>query len=152
MISLENKFSRRGLLNHAKKATVAGAVAFQAPYVFAKAKYTVRVMGTHVTLQETLRQQAMKDLGIHVEFEPSGSASVLQKASTSPESFDIYEQWSDSINVLWQAKSIQAIETERIRYWDEINALSKTGQLTEDSKIGQGDAPNKILFVQKMDD
>jgi putative spermidine/putrescine transport system substrate-binding protein len=37
------------------------------------------VLGTHVTLQEELRQKAMEDLGI--EFEAKGSTSVLQKAS-----------------------------------------------------------------------
>ena len=44
-------------------------------------------MGTHVTLQEPLRQQAMVDLGIDISFEPGGSAAVLQKASVNPRSF-----------------------------------------------------------------
>jgi len=73
---------------------------------------------------------------------------VLQKATSDPSSFDLYEQWSDSINVLWRSDAIQPIETERLTYWDEINNLTKTGQIVEGAKIGAGDAPHKILFVQ----
>jgi len=133
------------------KKTAAGIATLSmgsAPYVFAKKTPTLRVLGTHVTLQEPLRQQAMKDLGINIEFEPGGSAAVLQKASTQPESFDLYEQWSNSINVLWHSGSIQAIDTKRIKYWDEINNLSKTGKLTPTANMGAGDAPHRILNIQ----
>ncbi len=125
---------------------LAGGV--KAPYVFARQKTKIRVLGTHVTLQEELRKRAMSDLGIELEFEPKGSAAVLQKASVSPQSFDLYEQWSNSINVLWRSGSIQAIEKKRIHNWSEINSLCKTGRLTPDAKVGKGDAPFKILNVQ----
>ncbi|WP_284451139.1 ABC transporter substrate-binding protein [Methylophaga thalassica] len=120
----------------------------KAPFVFARTKPTLRVMGTHVTLQEQIRQKAMADLGINIVFEPGGEAELIQKASTQPGSFDIYEQWTDSIRQLWQASAIQPIDTERLTYWDEINALSKTGKITPEAKIGLGDAPHKILNVQ----
>ena len=106
------------------------------------------MLGTHVTLQEELRKQAEADLGIKVEFTPGGSAQVLHQASTRPESFDLYEQWSNSIRVLWSARAIQSIEVDRIQNWTEINPLTKTGKLTETAKLGAGDAPNKLLFVQ----
>lgn len=134
-----------------KKILTSGVIATgltKAPYVFAKNKTTIRVLGTHATLQEPLRQQAMKDLGIEIIFEPKGDAAVLQKASMSPHSFDLYEQWSNSIHILWQAGAIQSIDVSRLRYWDQINNLSKTGKLTPNAKIGQGDAPYKILHVQ----
>nr|WP_232848539.1 extracellular solute-binding protein [Bowmanella yangjiangensis] len=125
-----------------------GAAVTKAPFVFAKKNITLRVMGTHVTLQEELRQRAMKELGFNITYEPNGSAAVLQKAASNPGSFDLYEQWSDSINVLWHARAIQPIEIERLNYWSEINALTKTGKLTSQAREGAGDAPNKILFVQ----
>ncbi|MCP4914715.1 MAG: extracellular solute-binding protein [Oligoflexia bacterium] len=106
-------------------------------------------MGTHVTLQEELRKQAMKDLGINIVFEPKGSAAVLQKASSNPKSFDLYEQWSDSINILWSAKAIQPLDTSRLKYWKEINGISKKGRIVDSVDTGRGDCPNKILFVQK---
>ena len=116
--------------------------------IHTKRDWVVRVMGTHVTLQEELRQRAEKDLGIRLVFNPGGSAEVLHNASTRPESFDLYEQWSNSIRVLWQAKAIQPIEIHRIRLWEEINALTKTGSLVPGVPKGDGDAPNQILYVQ----
>ena len=120
-----------------------------APFVHAKTRPTLRVLGTHVTLQEPLRQRAMEELDIDIVFEPGGSAEVLQKATSDPASFDLYEQWSDSMNVLWRTGAIQPIETERLTYWNEINNLTKTGQITEGAKIGAGDAPHKLLFTQE---
>lgn len=124
------------------------AAAIKAPYIIAGDKPTLKILGTHVTLQEALREQAMKDLGINLVYEPKGSAAVLQKASVNPSSFDLYEQWSNSINVLWMSGSIQAIEKKRIHNWNEINPLTKTGRLSEKAKYGAGDAPYKILHVQ----
>ena len=136
---------RRTLL---KGGLALGLTAGVTPFAIGKAKPTLRVMGTHVTLQETIRQRAMEDLGINIAFEPGGSAAVLQKASMIPTSFDLYEQWSNSINVLWRARAIQPIEKKRIQYWEEINDLSKTGKLTKNARMGAGDAPHKILNVQ----
>lgn len=144
--------AKRKTLSTLVKAGAAACVAGKAPYVFARNKTKLRVLGTHVTLQEEIRQKAMEDLGIDLQFEPKGSAAVLQKASVSPESFDLYEQWSNSINVLWSSGSIQAIDTKRITHWNEINNLSKTGRLTKGASIGAGDAPHKILHVQEDDE
>ena len=137
--------SRRSFL---EKTAVAGAGCTSlAPLVFIKRKHTLRVLGTHVTLQEELRKRAEKDLGCKIQFEPGGSAAVLHKASTRPESFDLYEQWSNSLKVLWQANAIQPIEVDRISNWSEINDLTKTGKISPEAKIGLGDAPYKLLNV-----
>ena len=134
--------------NFIKGTLALGVTAGVTPFAIGKPKPTLKVMGTHVTLQEAIRQQAMEDLGINIQFEPGGSATVLQKASMNPTSFDLYEQWSNSIGVLWRAGAIQPIEKKRIRYWEEINNLSKTGKLTANARMGAGDAPHKILNVQ----
>ena len=140
--------NRRTFLKGSAAALTGAICATKAPYVFAKKTVTLRVMGTHVTLQEPLRRRAMQELGIDIRFEPMGSAAVLQKASADPASFDLYEQWSDSINVLWYAGAIQALDVDRLTYWPEINDLTKTGKISPDAQTGAGDAPNKILFVQ----
>ncbi|MBF0625303.1 MAG: extracellular solute-binding protein [Magnetococcales bacterium] len=141
--------SRRQLLRQAA-ATAAGATAaLAAPWVWSREPVTLRVLGTHVTLRETIRQRAEKELGFRIVMEPGGDARVLQKASTRPQSFDIYEAWSDSINVLWRSNAIQPIPVERIRHWGEINSLTKAGRLTPDARIGLGDAPFKLLHVQE---
>jgi len=140
--------TRRKFLGCGAASIASAAWLTSAPAVHAAKKPTLRVLGTGVTLQEDIRRQAEKDLGFRISFEPKGSASVLQKASTRPESFDVYEQWSNSINVLWQANAIQPIDKRRIARWDEINSLTKTGRLDPEMNIGAGDAPHKILHVQ----
>lgn len=151
MTSKSKNLTRRQFLK-TSSAVVAGAtIAAKAPFVHAKTRPTLRVLGTHVTLQEEIRIRAQKELDIDIIFEPGGSAEVLQKASSNPESFDLYEQWSDSMNVLWRSEAIQPIETERLTYWNEINNLTKTGQITEGARMGAGDAPHKLLFVQSND-
>lgn len=146
---MEHSQKRRDFLKTLGVSAAASTLAFKAPYVFAKNKVTLRVMGTYVTLQEELRQRAMRELGINIEFSPMGSAAVLQKAAADPSSFDLYEQWSDSINILWQADAIQPIEVDRLVYWDEINPLSKTGKIVPGAKLGSGDSPNKLLYAQQ---
>ncbi len=147
-MSLVNK-PKRSTLKLLTKAAASSLLITKAPYVFSRTTTTVRVLGTHVTLQEVLRKQAMEDLGINLVFEPKGSASVLQKASMSPNAFDLYEQWSNSIRVLWASGSIQPIDKKRILHFDETNDLCKTGTVHPSSNIGAGDAPFKILHVQK---
>ncbi|CAK8716908.1 MAG: putative spermidine/putrescine transport system substrate-binding protein [Candidatus Electronema aureum] len=141
--------NRRTFLQQSGKLGAAALAATAFPrLVKAKSKPTIKVVGTHVTLLEPIRQQAEHDLGINIEFYPGGDAEVLLKAATDPTSFDLYEQWSNSIKVLWQAKTIQSIDTSRLTYWHEINSLSKTGRISDKAKLGLGDAPCNLLFIQ----
>jgi len=148
MCKKSNGYTRREFIKKTGITATGLALIVNAPFVYTKKRTTLKVLGTHVTLQEPLRIRAQEELDIDIVFEPGGSAEVLQKASSNPESFDLYEQWSDSMNVLWRSEAIQPIETERLTYWNEINNLTRTGYLTENSKIGAGDAPHKLLFVQ----
>ncbi len=143
--------SRREFLKKSAGLSAAAATTLTFPAILhAKNKYpTIKVLGTHVTLQEEIRLKAQKDLGINIEFFPGGSAEVMLKASLNPSSFDIYEQWSNSIRPLWEADAIQAIDIKKLTYWDEMSTLSKTGKISPDAKVGAGDAPNKILFIQE---
>ena len=76
---MEHSQKRRDFLKTLGVGAAASTLAFKAPYVFAKNKVTLRVMGTHVTLQEELKQRAMRELGINIEFLPMGSAAVCKK-------------------------------------------------------------------------
>lgn len=148
MASALSRLSRRKFLKNSCTVAAAAQIGVQAPYVHAQKRPVLRVLGTHVTLQEEIRLRAQKELNIDIVFEAGGTSEVLQKASSSPESFDLYEQWSDSMTVLWRSEAIQPIDTEQLSYWNEINNLTKTGYITQGAKIGAGDAPHKLLFVQ----
>ncbi|MCG6155894.1 ABC transporter substrate-binding protein [Rubinisphaera margarita] len=142
--------SRREFLRGSSAAVASWLISPPAVHA-SKNDFVLRVLGTDVTLREDIRRQAEKDLGFRIRFEPGGSATVLQKASMRPETFDVYEQWSNSINILWQANAIQPISKDRIARWNEINSLTKSGKLTPDMPIGAGDAPHKLLHVQADD-
>lgn len=141
---------RRQLLRAAAAVGAAAALpaAVRGPFLQVRRRPRLRVLGTHVTLREEIRQQAERDLGIDIEFHPGGDAQILQQASTRPHSFDIFEQWSNTIRVLWQANAIQAIDSARIEAWDEVNDLTKKGRIHADAAIGRGDAPHRLLHVQ----
>ncbi|MDX8408933.1 MAG: extracellular solute-binding protein [Mariprofundales bacterium] len=139
---------RRTFIKTAAASAAVAATQIYAPYIMAKPRPKLRVLGTHVTLQEKIRQQAEHDLGIDIEFYPAGSADVLYQATTRPESFDIYEQWSNSLKVLWQADTIQPIDKREIKHWDEINDLTKKGSVVPGARKGVGDAPYKLLYAQ----
>ncbi len=129
-------------------ATAAAGAGFPAIIKARNSGPVLRVLGTHATLQEPIRRQAEQDLGFRIEFIPGGSSEVLLRAATDAGNFDVYEQWSDSMRLLWQAGTLQPIDVGRLAYWDEINRLSKTGRITPAAPVGAGDAPNTILYVQ----
>ncbi|AFL73833.1 ABC transporter substrate-binding protein [Thiocystis violascens] len=140
---------RRRRLCAALGAFACGAGALPAaPAVHTRGRVKLRVLGTHVTLREQIRQRAEQDLGIELIFMPGGNAEVLYQGGARPDSFDLYEQWSNSIRILWSARSIQPIDTRRIALWSEVNDLTKTGRLTPEAPLGQGDAPYRLINVQ----
>lgn len=118
------------------------------PSIHVRRRPRLRILGTPVTLQEPLRRRAEADLGIDVFFEAGGSAAVLQKASTHPASFDVYEQWSGSIELLWPSRAVQPIDRGRIEHWDEVDDLCKTGLIAPGADVAAGDAPLRLLNVQ----
>ncbi|MBF0172121.1 MAG: extracellular solute-binding protein [Magnetococcales bacterium] len=144
----EQRCSRRNFLKTSGALLAGGATMFHAPFIHTASQQPLRVMGTEATVREAIRKKAQEDLGFPIVFEQGGSAWVQQRASARPHAFDIYEQWSNSMNILWRANAIQPIEIKRLKYWNEVNNLTKTGRLTPDARIGLGDAPHKLLYVQ----
>ena len=140
--------SRRDLLRASAAAVALAPLPARGPVLRVPRRRRLRVLGTHVTLREEIRQQAQRDLGLDIEFHAGGDAEVLQRASTRPQSFDVFEQWSNTIRVLWQAEAIQGIDVDRIEAWQEVNDLTKVGRIHGGATFGRGDAPNLMLHVQ----
>ena len=110
---------------------------------------TLRILGTRVTLLDAVQELARQDLDFDIEFDVRGSLAVQQKGILQPNDYDISDQWFHSIDLLWTAGSIQPIQTEQIALWDEIGGLTKTGRLTSGSKLGAGNRPMDVQFVQE---
>ncbi|MFE8644419.1 PotD/PotF family extracellular solute-binding protein [Sphingomonas sp. NCPPB 2930] len=108
----------------------------------------LRVLGTSVTLTETVRKRAMEDLGLRIHFEVLDGFDAQRQAVIDQSSFDVYDQWFHSIDCLWPAGALQPIALDRLAHWAGVNALPRTGRLAPDSRYGQGCNPVTRLYVQ----
>ena len=119
-----------------------------APAMHAAGKPRLRVLGTSVTLVEPIRAAAAQELGIELLFDIKDGVAAQQQAVMHPGDFDVYDQWFNSLDLVWSSRSVQPIEVARIKLWGEVNDLAKTGRLQADARLGKGDAPFRKLYVQ----
>lgn len=114
------------------------------------AQQKLRILGTSVTLFDEMRECAMNDLGFDIEYEILEGVQCQQKGVMSPGEFDIYDQWFNSVDLLWTAGAIQPIDTSRIDLWEQVGDLTKTGRLNKSDKLGQGARPVDVQFIQDV--
>lgn len=117
------------------------------PPVRTAGRPVLRVLGTGVTLIEPIRRRAEEDLGIRLEFEILDGVAAQAKAVMQPASYDVYDQWFHSVELLWLSGAIQPIDVDRIALWNEVNSLTKDGRLTPEALFGHGDNPVDRLYV-----
>lgn len=108
----------------------------------------LRVLGTEITLLEEIRQRAEADLGIDLEFQNLDFLGAQRRAATEPGSYDVYDQCFHNLDIVWYWRAIQPIDTARIRHWDAVTDLTKTGRISQSARMGRGDAPVSRLYVQ----
>lgn len=107
----------------------------------------LRVIGTSATLTEGLVRAARASLPFPITFEILDGPSCMRRGVMRPDSYDVYDQWFHSLDVLWTAGAIQPIDTARIRRWPQVRIAGQmpgTGPGTT-----QGTAPSEQLFVQR---
>jgi putative spermidine/putrescine transport system substrate-binding protein len=105
----------------------------------------LRVIGTSVTLHESVQNLATRDLGFEISFEVLDGLACQQRGVMQPESFDVYDQWFHSVDLLWTAGSIQSIDTTKITQWSILSALTKRSDFKSQVK---GSHPADVIFVQ----
>lgn len=108
----------------------------------------LRVLGTSVTQVPAVREAAEADLGIALEFITLDGAAAQRRGALEPLSFDVYDQWFHDLEMVWPTGSLQPIEISRLRQWDEINELPKTGRLGPEVHRAAGGNPSQHLYVQ----
>ncbi len=118
------------------------------PAVLTAGKPRLRVLGTEITALDEIQRKAEEDLGIEVEFEKLDFLSTQRKAATEPGAFDVYDQCFHNLDIVWFWRAIQPIDLGRIRLWDEVSDLTKTGRIGPNASFGHGDAPATKLYVQ----
>jgi putative spermidine/putrescine transport system substrate-binding protein len=112
-------------------------------------KLKLRVLGTSTTLHSAVRKRAEEDLGIEIKFIVADGGSVQRRAVMEPESFDVYDQWFESVELVWPANALRPIDTAKLSYWDDVNELAKTGRFGSESSTSEGCSPQRHLYVTK---
>ena len=119
-----------------------------APALHLQGRPILRVLGTEITLLESVRLRAEADLGVTLVFENLDFISAQRKAAIQPETYDVYDQCFHNLDIVWFWRAIQGIDIARIARWDEVSDLTKTGRIHSGAAIGRGDAPVAKLFAQ----
>ncbi len=142
------RYSRRALLKGGAAALAASAL--PAPMIWAQEikDITLRQFGTGVSNLNDVAVKVKEDLGFTLEMTALDSDAVTQRAATQPDSFDIadIEYWI--CKKVWPTGNLQAMDTSKIKNYDKIVGIFKSGKLTPESVIAQGTAPHSVGFVE----
>jgi putative spermidine/putrescine transport system substrate-binding protein len=103
------------------------------------------VIGTSATLTEDLQRAAANSLPFPISFEVLDGQACLRRGVLNPESYDVYDQWFYSVDLLWTAGSIQAIDTQRIERWSQVRVAGQSAGSSPG--LGSRSAPAEHLFV-----
>jgi putative spermidine/putrescine transport system substrate-binding protein len=121
------------------------------PTVWAQNPVTLRQFGTGVSNLNAIAEKCKADLGITLEMTATDSDAAAQRAVTQPDSYDIadIEYWI--LKKVFPAGVIQPMDVSKLKFYDAIVPLFKTGKLTPDSVIAQGTAPHTVGYVDGKD-
>ncbi len=142
------RLSRREFVGTSAKAAAAGAAITAFPAIV-RADDPIRSIGLGVSIINEIQGQASQDLGFQVKGQALGYGAMFGKMLNQNDQYEIAEGYYNDMDVLWPAGVWQPIDTHRIKDWDKVTNLSKTGRLTPESKEGQGDAPFRHLWVDE---
>lgn len=141
------KISRRTFVG-TSAAVLAGTTVTGFPNLAFGAE-TLRTVGLGVSVINEIQGRASKDLGARVRGEALGSGAMFDKILNQNDQYEIAEGYYEDLDVLIPAKVWQPIDTTRIKDWEKVTDLTKTGRLTPESNLGQGDAPFRHLWLDK---
>ncbi len=141
------KISRRTFVG-TSAAVLAGTTVTGFPNLAFGAE-TLRTVGLGVSVINEIQGRASKDLGARVRGEALGSGAMFDKILNQNDQYEIAEGYYKDLDVLIPAKVWQPIDTTRIKDWEKVTDLTKTGRLTPESNLGQGDAPFRHLWLDK---
>jgi len=142
--------SRRAFV--AGSATVAAAGVIGGFPNIVQAADPIRSVGLGVSVINEIQSQASKDLGFGIRGQALGYGGMFGKMLNQNDQYEIAEGYYNDMDVMGPSKVWQPIDTKRIKDWDKVTDLCKTGKLSPESKVGQGDAPVHHLWIDENGD
>ena len=143
--SSRSGMSRRQFVGTAS-AVAAGSMVGGFPNVSLGAD-PIRTIGLGVSIINEIQGQASKDLGFPIRGQALGYGAMFSKMLNQNDQYEVAEGYFNDMDVFIPAKVWQPIDTQRIKEWDKVTDLCKTGKLTPESSAGQGDAPFRHLWL-----
>src|SRR5882762_11754816 len=149
--SKSKSINRRSLLKGA--ASVAGLAAGSGaitgfPYVHSAEPRVLRYLGTAVNEGDDISKKCLEDTGIKIEYITATTEDVTKRVITQPNSFDVLDTEYFSLKKLVPSGNIFALDSKKIKQFDNITPVFTKGQLPNGKKIGsQGTAPWKVLYL-----
>jgi putative spermidine/putrescine transport system substrate-binding protein len=146
---LQARFSRRSVMKTTAAGAVAAATSGASFMRIAEAADGLRSIGLGVSEINEIQDKATKDLGFPVSGQAMGYGDMFSKMLNQNDQYEIAEGYYNDMDVMLPAKVWQPIDTKKIKDWDKVTNLTKTGRLTPESSVGQGDAPYLFLWVDE---
>ena len=128
--------SRRSLLKTTAAGVAAGALA-STNFRIAEAADGLRSIGLGVSEINEIQGQASKDLGFPVVGQAMGYGEMFSKMLNQNDQYEIAEGYFNDMRVMEPAKVWQPIPVKKLKDWDKVTNLTKTGKLTPDSASGK---------------
>jgi len=142
------KFTRRSFMTTTAGMAAAAATGFSFQRI-AEAADGLRSIGLGVSEINEIQDKATKDLGFQVAGQAMGYGDMFSKMLNQNDQYEIAEGYYNDMDVMLPAKVWQPIDTKKIKDWEKVTNLTKTGKLTPESSVGQGDAPYLFLWVDE---
>src|SRR6202020_878930 len=144
--------SRRTVLKGAAglAAAAAGSGAITGfPAVWAQEEKVLRYLGTAVNQSDDMTKKVKEETGITIQNIVATTDDVTKRVITQPNSFDILDTEYFSLKKLVPSGNIFALDSKKIKEFDNITPVFTKGQLPNGKKIGaQGTAPWKGLYLE----
>ncbi len=108
---------------------------------------TLRQFGTGVSALNAIASKCKEDTGITVQMTAMDTDAAAQRAITQPRSYDVADIEYFTVKKVFPTGVLQPLDVKKIKFYDDIVPLFKTGKVTPAASIGQGTAPCKVSFV-----
>jgi len=145
----QGKWSRRSFMKATAAGLATGALAgasFPRP---AAADAGLRTIGLGVSIINEIQEKVTKDLGFPVVGQALGYGDMFSKMLNQNDQYEIAEGYFNDMRVMGPAKVWQPLDTKKLKDWDKVTDLCKTGRLTPEASVGQGDAPYKFMWCDE---
>ena len=146
------KTTRRQMLKGLAAATGAGAGSGAItgfPTIWAQniKDIVIRQIGSSTDTNKLVEDQANKDLPFKLQLTPLDGNTLVARAVTQPDTWDIVNDGPPDIPLLWPTKNFQTIDVKRIPWWSKVVPLYTTGKIDPAAKFGQGLNPSLVMHA-----